>query len=154
MKSTVKLDKKLIHEIWNKSLVFAYVSMGLGLAIIILAVAFLVRAFDLIWLFVAILGGVDILLSIYFAWRILSSGSKIEASNAVTEIEFDEDHLILCVFKGEEKASETKIYYKDVQYYRVTKNYIVGYISAQQFFPVEKREDTLDFFSSKGIKRK
>lgn len=125
-----------------------------GLAIFVVALVFLFQAFEIGWLLAAIFGGIDIFLVFVYCSRIVHSILKVERVPAYSEAEFNDDHVVLRVYKNGELASETKIFYRLISFYRLTPHYVVAVISKSEFFPCQRNEEILGLLNSKGIKKK
>jgi hypothetical protein len=71
-----------------------------------------------------------------------------------SEIAFNEDHLILYSYRGDDKIGEDKFYYRECAYYVTTENYVFLSFKTGTFTPINKSDELESFLLLKGIKKR
>ena len=154
MKSNVTINGRLIYEINRGNLLFALIAAIVGLAVLIVDVIFLTQSVDALKIVAVIIGGLDVIFAVFFASRIFLSMKKADRLGAYAETSFEEDHLLLHVEQTGDKKSDTKIFYKDILYYRESPHYLIVYVDKVRYLPLEKREDIIELLTEKNVQRK
>ena len=71
-----------------------------------------------------------------------------------SEIAFNEDHLILYSYRGDDKIGEDKFYYRECAYYVTTENYVFLSFKTGTFTPINKSDELESFLLLKGIRKR
>lgn len=71
-----------------------------------------------------------------------------------SEVAFNEDHLILHSYRGDDYIGFDKVYYRECNYFVTTKNFVFLYIRNGTFTPVTKSDDVESLLLLKGVKKR
>jgi Ca2+/Na+ antiporter len=152
------VDEKPFKERLKKSIILSWVvviCVTLGVVLVAMNL-FLFHDGEPISSLVAVIGYA--LIIIYF-FVIFSKSSKAVIKRykddpLKSEIAFNEDHLILYSYRGDDKIGEDKFYYRECAYYVTTENYVFLSFKTGTFTPINKSDELESFLLLKGIKKR
>ena len=142
MKSSVKVDEKVIKQlnsnILKKGLIWTILSFSIILIYIIVSVFLNKNTNVLILSLMAFVSAVGILL-IWCYFKIKRDTLK---ENRTNEVEFFEEYLESRVIKNEQVVATQKVNYNEIVKIKETEDYIFIYSTINNAFVVEKKQFT------------
>ena len=153
-----KKKKKPFKERLKKSIILSWVviiCVTLGVVLVALNL-FLFHDGEPISSLVAVIG-YAFLIILFFVFLSKSSKACIKRYKddpLKSEIAFNEDHLILYSYRGDDKIGEDKFYYRECAYYVTTENYVFLSFKTGTFTPINKSDELESFLLLKGIRKR
>lgn len=147
LKCSVKIDDKLQKELNQKMknrFMIAFIVSLVGLVAYVAVSMFVeYKWLDvLLWVFAIIFG-----YSLVMIITINKINKKTAGNNLSSQLEINEDFMIIISFKNNIQFATTKIFYKEIIKVKETENYLFLYPDKSQAFPIPKSEFTSEEFS-------
>ena len=154
-KDRVIITRKTALQRNGPHLIYGIINLILGLAALGVCLPFFLMNPDVWpWLIGVFAGPILIILSAVLIFQILSYGNKCEKAKSEIEIEFVEDHLIVRSFANGEQVLERKIFYGQIGFYRVTKDYVFAFLGRNEALSLNRSDKLIAFLEGKGVRRR
>ena len=152
------VDEKPFKERLKKNIILSrVVIIFVTLSVVLVALnLFLFHDGEPISSLVAVIG-YAFLIILFFVFLSKSSKACIKRYKddpLKSEIAFNEDHLILYSYRGDDKIGEDKFYYRECAYYVTTENYVFLFFKTGTFTPINKSDELESFLLLKGIRKR
>ena len=152
------VDEKPFKERLKKNIILSWVVIiFVTLSVVLVALnLFLFYDGEPISSLVAVIG-YAFLIILFFVFLSKSSKACIKRYKddpLKSEIAFNEDHLILYSYRGDDKIGEDKFYYRECAYYVTTENYVFLSFKTGTFTPINKSDELESFLLLKGIRKR
>ncbi len=153
-KSDVIVSGRAAFEYNLGNLIFSFVALNIGFDLGVGMLWLYLVYHEQIQLIGAIAGGILFLLATAYAILLLSGIAKARRSKNTVEAIAKEDEFHVLVYKGEDLAKEYHVAYQKALYYRISRHYIFVYMAKQNAFPIQKKDEWVEFLNARGIRKK
>ena len=139
----------------RSSLIVSIVGFVVGLAAIGVCLPFFLMNPDVwAWLIGVGFGSFTLVLSFILLIQILAYVGKCRQIDSQVETEFFDDHLVIRSFVSGKKTLESKVAYRQIGFFKVSKDYVFAYLQTKEALPLNRSEQLISFLIGKGVARK
>lgn len=152
------LGKKMVNEAMKTSWILNIILLVLSIAMIVSATISLVfkNESDFIIIILLIAGIIFFVAAIFILFRLIYLANKQEKMKLYSISKFYDTYLINTIYQDDKVLSEKKLLFTDFIYYRLTKDFILIYISKKSFFPLDRtinEKEIMEILKNNNVKQ-
>lgn len=152
------LGKKMVNEAMKTSWILNIILLVLSIAMIVSATISLVfkNESDFIIIILLIAGIIFFFAAIFILFRLIYLANKQEKMKLYSISKFYDTYLINTIYQDDKVLSEKKLLFTDFIYYRLTKDFILIYISKKSFFPLDRtinEKEIMEILKNNNVKQ-
>ena len=152
------LGRKMVNEAMKTSWILNIILLILSIAMIVSSIISITykKESDYIIIILLVAGIIFFVAAIFFLVKLLYQANKQEKMNLYSISKFYDNYLVNNVYQDGKVLSDKKLLFTDFIYYRLTKDFILIYISKKAFFPLDKVEHEkaiLEILKNNNIKQ-
>lgn len=148
----------MVNEAMKTSWILNIILLVLSIAMIVSATISLVfkNESDFIIIILLIAGIIFFVAAIFILFRLIYLANKQEKMKLYSISKFYDTYLINTIYQDDKVLSEKKLLFTDFIYYRLTKDFILIYISKKSFFPLDRtinEKEIMEILKNNNVKQ-
>ena len=140
--ATTSYNRDMYRGLHRKNTVWAGVGLGLGLAFLGAGIALVLTRHSMIYYVLTAMGAFLTIFGGMLLGMIVRNTRKGVAAQVTAQADFYPDYLVVRTFVHGEENAHSKVYYRDLAFYRTDDDYAYIYVNPQQAFPLKLGQDT------------